>query len=170
MTDQTTWPYRVGVISDTHGRIPPRVFEIFEGVDLILHAGDVGGDDLLIELKALAHVLAISGNVDDTPTLLRPASRRLETPAGKIGMTHGHLNAAPTHNLERMRLSFGDFAPSIVIFGHSHIPHLETVAGVTLFNPGSAGAPRFGRGPSVGLISVAAPGASPLFEHLPLPR
>lgn len=163
-------PFRIGVISDTHGRLVPQVFELFEGVDLILHAGDVGGDHLLIELEALAPVQAVCGNVDWPESHPLPAARRLENAAGRIGMTHGHLPGAPTSDLARMHASFGDFAPSIVIFGHSHIPLLKAEGGVTWFNPGSAGAPRFGRGPSVGLITVPEAGAAPRFEHLALDR
>ncbi|MCE5229880.1 metallophosphoesterase [bacterium] len=157
--------YRIGVLSDTHGRLPAQVFKIFEGVQLILHAGDVGRDDLLTELEALAPTLAVSGNMDGPPLdNLRPLVRQIETPAGRIAMTHGHLATAPSYDHGRLAGRFAEFKPDIVIFGHSHIPHLSRVGGVWLFNPGSAGHPRMGRQPSVGIITASADG--PQFEHV----
>ncbi len=159
--------YRIGVISDTHGYLNVKVLDLFEGVQMILHAGDIGNEEVLIELGTLAYVCAVSGNVDGYPEpQRRPLTRQLETPAGRIAMTHGHLPQAPTSDKELMIASFHEFKPNIVIFGHSHIPHLSQIDGVTLFNPGSAGRGRFGRGPSVGLITVAEPGAKPVFEHI----
>ncbi len=159
---------RIGVLSDTHGRLAARVFELFEGVELILHAGDIGRDELLCELEALAPVMAVSGNVDGVPDpRLRPLERRIETPAGRVGLTHGHLACAPTSQPAEMVAHFRPFDPAIIIFGHSHIPHLSQMDGVWLFNPGAAGSARFGRAPTVGLISVTA-GGELTFEHLPL--
>ncbi|MBI3736903.1 metallophosphoesterase family protein, partial [Candidatus Sumerlaeota bacterium] len=104
-------PYRIGVISDTHGLLRPDVFEIFRGVDLILHAGDIEGDDLLAELETIAPVQAVSGNVDfPTREGLRPMTRRIETPAGRIAMTHGHLDRAPSTRPDLMAEFFADFA------------------------------------------------------------
>lgn len=158
-------PYRIGVLSDTHGHLPARVFEIFEGVDMILHAGDVGRDDLLIELEALAPTLAVSGNMDGAPDeRTRPLVRQIETPVGKIAMTHGHLATAPSNNPARMASRFAEFGPDIIIFGHSHAPHLSRVGTVWVFNPGTAGQARFGKGPSVGLITAGEDG--PRFEHV----
>lgn len=157
-------PYRIGVLSDTHGRLFADVFDIFEGVQLILHAGDIGRDDLLMELETIAPTHAVSGNVDGAPQPGRPLTCELETPAGRIAMTHGHLMSAPTHDHERLVRSFAKFHPDIVIFGHSHIPHLSRVGDVWLFNPGSAGQARFGKKRSVGLITATADG--PKFEHV----
>jgi len=163
-------PYRIGVISDTHGYLHPDVFSIFEGVDLILHAGDVGGVDVLTELEAIASVQAICGNVDGPPDArLRPLTRELETPAGRIAMVHGHLPQAPSTNLEMVVDFFKGFQPQIIIYGHSHIPKLEQLDGVLLFNPGSAGQSRFGHGLSVGLITKNLAG-KPVLEHRTLKR
>lgn len=159
---------RIGVISDTHGLLHPDVFEIFEGVAMIIHAGDVGDDRILDELGAIAPTVAVSGNVDGPPLPgRRPAALRLETPLGRIGVTHGHLEAAPTTSLARMVGFFSDFKPVLIIYGHSHIPKVDRIDGVTLFNPGAAGPPRFGRAPSVGLIEPDGSGGLAL-RHIDL--
>lgn len=160
-------PFRIGVISDTHGRLHPRVFDLFRGVDLILHAGDIGGDELLDRLESLAPLHAVSGNVDGPPTPRRPERIEIQTPLGRIAMTHGHRPGAPSTDLALMARSFAAFAPAIIVYGHSHIPALELVEGVRLFNPGSAGPPRFRLKPCVGMI-YAGPGEDPRFDHLPL--
>ena len=159
--------YSIGVISDTHGYLPNRVFDLFAGVDLILHAGDVGGEEVLIALDAIAPVKAVTGNVDVASSRL-PLFQQLETPAGRIGMTHGHLGHCSSLEPELMIRHFAAFDPAIIIFGHSHIPLLRREGERWLLNPGSAGRARFGRGPSVGLIRVAEPGAPPELQLLPL--
>lgn len=161
MTDA---PYRIGVLSDTHGHLPAEVFEIFKGVRLILHAGDIGCDDILMDLETIAPTHAVSGNIDGAPQKGRPLVCELVTPAGRIAMTHGHLTTAPSFLPERLVQSFAAFKPDIVIFGHSHLPHLSRVGGVWVFNPGTAGQGRFGKKRSVGLITAGAEG--PQFEHV----
>lgn len=158
-------PYRIGVISDTHGQLRPEVFKVFEGVELILHCGDVERDDLLIELEAIAPVQAISGNVDwPRNDAVRPMERRVETPAGRIAMTHGHHGHAPSTDLPRMVKYFSDFAPAVILYGHSHVPKHDLIEGVQVFNPGAAGPPRFHHKPSVGLITLQEDGML-LLEH-----
>jgi putative phosphoesterase len=163
MTDPSP-AYRIGVISDTHGILDPRVHDLLRGVALILHAGDIGNDSILIELETIAPVQAVSGNVDGMPIPGRPLYRQLETPAGRIAMTHGHLHAAPAGDRTALVRHFRPFAPQIIIFGHTHLATLDEVDGVTLFNPGSAGRARLGRAPSLGLIT-AVEGEKPIFEH-----
>lgn len=159
-------PFRIGVISDTHGRLDPMAVELLKDVDLILHAGDVGGDAILDELERLAPVLAVSGNVDGSPTPRRPDRREIETPLGRVAMTHGHLPDAPSTDRARLLHSFAAFQPRIVIYGHSHSPKLETIEGVSVFNPGAAGPARFRQKPTIGIISGGKGG--PVFEHKPL--
>lgn len=145
--------FRIGVISDTHGFFHPRIPEIFEGVGLIIHGGDVGGDDILERLEEIAPVRAVSGNVDGRPNARRPDRREIETPIGGIGVTHGHLSAAPSTDRARLVAAFAAFAPRVVIYGHSHIPKLEWIGGIHVFNPGAAGRARFRQKPCVGLVS-----------------
>jgi len=146
-------PFRIGVISDTHGWLHPRVPEVFAGVDLIVHGGDVGGDEILDRLEAIAPVHAVSGNVDGRPTERRPERRQIETPIGRIAVTHGHLTAAPSTDRPRLVAAFASFSPRVVIYGHSHIPKREWIDGVHVFNPGAAGRARFRQKPCLGLIS-----------------
>lgn len=163
--------FRIGVISDTHGGFHPRIPEVFAGVDLIVHGGDVGGDEILDRLEAIAPVQAVSGNVDGRPTDRRPERREIETPVGRIGVTHGHLPAAPSTDRARLVAAFTAFAPRVVIYGHSHIPKLEWIGRVHVFNPGAAGRARFRQKPCVGLISGddGAGEMTPLtLEHRPL--
>lgn len=160
--------YSIGVISDTHNRVAAQLHEIFRGVQLILHAGDIGSDEVIMELEMIAPVCAVSGNVDGAPNARRPLFRQLETPAGRIALTHGHLPQALSGNKESMVERFRSFHPDIIVFGHSHIPYLEEHEGVILFNPGSAGSARWGREPTVGLISVLEAGTTPRLEHIEL--
>ena len=161
--------YRIGVISDTHGYVPAEALERFGGVDLIVHAGDIGQDHVLIELEAIAPVKAVSGNVDGPPLPgRRPLTQRLETPLGRIALVHGHMREAPSGDRPALCAFFADFRPDIIIFGHTHIPFLEVVDGVTLFNPGAAGRVRIGRAPSIGMISANPAGGPPLIEHISL--
>jgi putative phosphoesterase len=161
-------PYRIGVLADTHGYLAPRLFELLEGVGLILHAGDLGGEGLLAELEAIAPTLAVVGNMDGPARPDRPLVRRVETPAGRVAMTHGHLPQAPARNLNALMAHFRPSRPDIIVFGHTHRPHLSRRDGVWLFNPGSAGRGEPGQPPTLGLITVAQEGDKPRFEHLPL--
>jgi len=149
---------RLGVISDTHGMLRPRVFEVFREVDHILHGGDVGPPDLLIELRALGPVTAVYGNADGfelRATL--PQVADIELDGFPIVVTHGDQFGTP--NPAKLHEAFPH--AEIIIFGHSHRPLLELVdKTVTVMNPGGAGAPRFGIPPSVGILELE-PGIPP---------
>lgn len=152
--------FRIGVVSDTHGTFHPRLARALEGVNLILHAGDIGGGEILERLSEIAPVRAVAGNVDPAPTEEIPIRLELVTPIARIGMTHGHRAEAPSTNRARMVRWFAAFEPDIIVYGHSHIPMLEWVEGVRVFNPGSAGRGRFGQRPTIGLIHGSVPGAA----------
>ncbi len=136
----------------------PRVFEVFREVDHILHGGDVGPPDLLIELRALAPVTAVYGNADGfelRATL--PQVADIELDGFPIVVTHGDQFGTP--NPAKLHEAFPH--AEIIIFGHSHRPLLELVdKTVTVMNPGGAGAPRFGIPPSVGILELE-PGIPP---------
>ena len=149
---------RLGIISDTHGVLRPQVFEIFREVDHILHGGDIGRLDLLVELEALAPVTAVYGNSDgfDIRSKL-PQVAELELDGFAVVVTHGDQFGSP--NPAKLHEAFPK--PEIIIFGHSHRPLLELVdRTVTVMNPGGAGAPRFGIPPSVGILELE-PGIPP---------
>jgi len=145
---------RLGVISDTHGMLRPQVFEIFKEVDHILHGGDVGRSDLLIELGTVAPVTAVYGNTDGFDLRSRlPQVAEIELDGFIIVVTHGDQFGSP--NPAKLHEAFPH--AEIIIFGHSHRPLLELVdKTVTVMNPGGAGAPRFGIPPSVGILELEA--------------
>ncbi len=154
---------RIGVIGDTHGLLRPRVFELFEGVALILHAGDVGSPHILTELETIAPVTAVWGNVDgwDVRDLVA------ETASGEIAglrwaMAHGH-QVQPAY--ERLVERFP--GARLVVHGHTHEASLTRVESVFLLNPGAAGPKRFGKPVTVAVVRVGADG-TPSVRHLDL--
>jgi uncharacterized protein len=153
---------RVGLISDTHNMLRPQVFDAFAGVDLILHAGDVGDDDILDELETIAPVLAVRGNTDpiDNPRL--PASRELVISDVRVHLSHGHeVGAKPITLLA----AYGD--ADVIVYGHTHRELITELDGVLVVNPGAAGARRFDLMPCVAIMTIDA--ATPAVELVRLP-
>ena len=152
--------YVVGVISDTHGLVRPGIAAAFAGVDLILHAGDVGGPSVFAALAALAPTEAVFGNVDDArdPSLAR---ERVVTVGGvTIHVSHGHELGRPTPELALAR-----YRGDVVIFGHTHkAVVVRDEAGRIGMNPGAAGPRRFDLSASVARVTIrpalAAAGAA----------
>ena len=141
----------VGVIADTHGLLRPEVTAAFAGVELILHAGDVGGPAVLAALSAMAPVEAVFGNVDDVhdPSLARV---RVVTLGGvTIHVSHGHELGQPTAALMLAR-----YRGDVVIFGHTHRAVVVRDGGRLAFNPGAAGPRRFDLKPSVARLTMTA--------------
>ena len=138
---------RIGVIADTHGRLHERVAELFAGVDHILHAGDIGGDEIIGALKRIAPLTFVRGNNDDATG---EEVKRVEVAGMRILLTHilPRPSKPGPHVLKSMKRKPAD----IVIFGHSHLPHDERVNGVWFFNPASAGPRRFDLPVSVGIL------------------
>ena len=135
----------IGVISDTHGLLRPEAIKALQGSDFILHAGDVGDPAILTELKRIAPVTAVRGNVDTEPWAKRlPAAATLKV---------GGLVILALHNFEHLRIH--SQRADIVIFGHSHKPHSEFHDDTLFFNPGSAGPRRFKLPISVGRLTIA---------------
>lgn len=156
---------RLGVIADTHGLLRPSVFDAFAEVDHILHAGDVGPDDLLTELEVLAPVTAVFGNTDGFDIRRRcPQVATLELDGFSVTVTHGDQLGSPTPG--RLHAEFPD--ADIIVFGHTHRPLLELVdRTVTVMNPGSAGPRRFDLLPSVGIMDLET-GIPPRARLVPL--
>lgn len=131
----------IGVLSDTHGDLHPRLLPLFReaGVELILHAGDVGRYSVLQQLHSLAPVTAVCGNVDtDGNVALLPAQASLELDGVTIYMTH--IGGKPGAWLPRLPMP----RPHVAICGHSHTPLLERIGETLFLNPGAAGTrPRF---------------------------
>ncbi len=157
---------RLGIISDTHGLLRPEVFEVFKDVDQILHAGDVGPLDLLTELEAIAPVTAVYGNTDgmDVRAKLRRVAT-VEVDGFNIVVTHGDQFG---RGVKPQQLQQAFPAADLIIYGHSHMPLLETVdVVVTVMNPGAAGPRRFDIPASVGIIELE-PGIPPRGRLVPL--
>jgi putative phosphoesterase len=130
------------------------VFDVFEKVDHILHAGDVGKPEILIELEAIAPVTAVYGNADPPEIHAQlPQVASVELDGFAIVVTHGDQLGHPTP--ETLHAAFP--RAEIIVYGHTHKPLLELVdRTVTVMNPGGAGAARFGIPPSVGIMELEA--------------
>jgi hypothetical protein len=152
----------VGVISDTHGLLRPEAVEALRGSDLILHAGDVGGAQVVEGLRALAPVTAVLGNNDRDPWGSRlPGSATIEV---------GGLRIHVLHALPDLALDPQAAGVSVVVFGHSHRPESRLRGGVLYFNPGSAGPRRFRLPVTVGRLTIRAGRASArIVPLLPVP-
>lgn len=138
----------VGLISDTHGMLRPGVFDAFKEVEMILHAGDVGEDDILDELETIAPVYAVRGNTDriDNPRL--PATRELVIGGASVLVTHGHEVGAKPITL------LASYSADIIVYGHTHRELVTYEDGRLVVNPGAAGARRFDLKPCVGILLV----------------
>ena len=137
----------VGVISDTHGVLPPAVFDAFAGVERIIHAGDVGRQAILDELAAIAPVIAVHGNMDTGELAWRlPTKAVVRLADQRIVVVHmaESLSGEPVEGVD------------IVITGHTHRASVDWIDGVLHLNPGAAGeSSRAGAPPSVALLDLA---------------
>ncbi len=144
-------PITVGLISDTHGLLRASAMYALEGVHLILHAGDVGGRDVLIELGALAPVHAVYGNVDDIHTPELEAHRWLTLEGLQIHVSHGHELGRPTPDAALHAYADAD----VIVFGHTHRALVHRAGRRLVVNPGAAGPKRFDVVPSVARLHLA---------------
>lgn len=142
----------IGLISDTHGLLRNEVYRVFERVDAIIHAGDVGDPSILTELEVIAPVHAVFGNVDGLE--LRERAREaveLEWLGHRIAVVHGHQWGSPRP--DDLLTAYPDFA--VIVYGHTHQPKVERRQSTLLVNPGSAGQQRFGKPVTAGLLVLA---------------
>lgn len=139
----------IGLISDTHGLVRPAVFAAFDGVELILHAGDVG-EGVLDELRAIAPVRAVLGNTDPSGEGDLVESIEMRHEDVSIHVSHGHElgTPAPEKLLEA-------YAADVVVYGHTHKQHVFQAGDRWAVNPGAAGPRRFRLQPSVALLRVS---------------
>ena len=140
---------KIGVISDTHGFLDPRVEKIFAGVDHILHAGDIGYAALILELEFIAPVTAVLGNNDAELSFSFKETESIELAERKI-VVHHIVN--PFEPAEKIGNRIRRERPDVVVFGHTHKKFSETVNGILFFNPGYAGKPKFGADRSVAIL------------------
>lgn len=126
------------------------LFDALSGVELILHAGDVGPDDVLTELETIAPVQAVFGNTD------RPGNPRLsqelvlDVGGVSIHVSHGHELGSPTP-----AKLLAAYAERVIVYGHTHRPLITHADGRLVINPGAAGARRFDLLPSVARLTIA---------------
>lgn len=153
---------KIGVISDTHDYLDPRVVEDLEGVDHILHGGDVGLPWLLLDLRAIAPVTAVLGNTDD-PALGYRETEIVEL-AGRKFMVHHIVN--PRSPDDKLKARIAKERPDVVVFGHTHKPFNETIGRILYFNPGSAGKARFGLPRTLAILDCSKDKIKPQFINL----
>ena len=125
----------IGVISDTHGLLRPEATAALAGVELIIHAGDIGNPEILATLARIAPVHAVRGNTDR-------ANWAADLPHTRV-VEVGGLLLYVLHELFTLDLNPAAAGFAAVIYGHSHSPHMERKNGVLYLNPGSAGPRRF---------------------------
>jgi uncharacterized protein len=138
---------KIGVISDTHGFLDPKIQELFAGVGHILHAGDIGDPMIELELKFIAPVTLVVGNNDPG---LSFKETEVVTFAGKKILVH-HI-VYPQSPADKIKARIARERPEVVVFGHTHKRFCETLGGILFFNPGYAGKPKFGAERSVAIL------------------
>jgi len=142
---------RIGLISDTHGKLRSEVFDALRDVDLILHAGDIGSLDIVTELATIAPVQAVHGNTDDFDVRNRYGEAlEVDADGRHIVVVHGHLLGAPTPARLRAQHPHAD----AIVYGHTHQALLDDSARPLVVNPGAAGPARFRIKPSVAVLEV----------------
>ena len=156
---------RLGIIADTHGKVRPSVHEVFAKVDRILHAGDIGGGEVLDELEMLAPVTAVHGNVDSGVMRRRlPQVAEVELDGFLFVITHGDQFGSPEP--ERLKDAFP--RADVIVYGHTHQALIRDLPDFTVvINPGAAGPRRFDLKPSVAIMETE-PGIPPRARIVPI--
>ncbi|MGC4116323.1 MAG: metallophosphoesterase family protein [Myxococcales bacterium] len=137
---------RVGLVSDTHGRFDEALPRLLAGCDLIVHAGDVVGQEILHQLATIAPVEAVRGNCDTGSNAVG-----LED---ELRLAFGELAVLVLHDAGRLESAPASARAQIVVHGHSHLAGARLVDGVLFVNPGSAGPVRFSQPPTVARLVV----------------
>ena len=138
---------KIGVISDTHDFFDPRIEKLFAGVDHIFHGGDVGMQQIILELEEIAPVTAVIGNTDTGNPL---KLTEVITLANRKFLVHHIVN--PHAPDDKLRQKLSQARPDVVIFGHTHKPFNQVIGSTLFFNPGYAGKPKFGAERSVAIL------------------
>ena len=152
----------LGVISDTHGYFDPRLPAIFEGVEHILHAGDIGHDAIIFELQTIAPVTAVLGNNDAG---MNYRETEVIVLGGRKFLVHHIVSVSRLQEGVRDRVAREK--PDVVVFGHTHQPYSGMMDNTLFFNPGYAGKPRFNLERSVALLHLEDGQLRPEFRTLP---
>ncbi|MSR65672.1 MAG: metallophosphoesterase [Verrucomicrobiae bacterium] len=141
---------KIGLISDTHGKLDPRILPLFEGVEHILHAGDIGPDAIITQLATVAPVTAVLGNTDWGVS--HRLFERREFGGRHFLMTH--QVGDPEDPPRELREKIAKEKPDAVVFGHTHVMYAERHNGVLFFNPGSASKRKSGHPLSIATMEI----------------
>jgi putative phosphoesterase len=139
----------IGLIADTHGLVRPDVHAALAGVELILHAGDVGDDAILDQLELIAPVRAVFGNTDSPGRPRLSAAIDIEIDGMRIHVSHGHETGSPTPVKLLAR-----YDADVIVYGHTHKQLIANADERWVVNPGAAGARRFDLMPSVARMTI----------------
>ena len=150
--------FRIGIIADTHGLLRPEALRRLSGVDHIIHGGDIGRPGLIEELRRVAPVTAIRGNVDKGDWAeVYPETEMVRLAERSIFILH---------DLKALQIDPVVEGIQVVVFGHSHVPKIDTVGGVLYLNPGSAGRRRFKLPITIATLDVSPDGLKPIIHEL----
>lgn len=138
--------HKIGLISDTHGLLRPEVLPAFREVDLILHAGDAGNAGIIGELKKIAPIHLVRGNIDTHDWAYKLDDRKVITVENKRIYMH--------HNIKEIKVDPSGTEYDIILCGHSHKPLIEERGKVLVVNPGSAGPRRFNLPVTVAILYI----------------
>lgn len=150
-----TTPLKVALLADTHGFLDPRVAEVVAECDIAVHAGDIGGADILFALNPRQEVIAIRGNNDDAGHWAENeqdiltnlgAEASVDLPGGRLKVVHGDDGGTLEQRHRRYRRQYSDYRA--IVYGHSHRQNLACDEDPWLLNPGAAGRTRTQGGPS----------------------
>jgi len=153
---------RIGVISDTHDYLDPKVKRIFKGVDHILHGGDIGLPWLILQLEEIAPVTAVLGNADESGINYKEIE--VVTLGARKFLVHHQIE--PQNPAEKIKKRIIRENPDVVIFGHTHKQFCETIGSTLYLNPGYAGKQRFSLPRSVAMLTCDAEGMTADFFEL----
>jgi putative phosphoesterase len=152
----------IGIISDTHGLLRPEARERLAGVDHIIHAGDIGGPEVIAGLRELAPTTAIRGNVD--------RGQWANDHPHTDWLTLGGRTIYVLHNLNELDLDPAAAGIDVVVSGHSHQPKIETVDGVLFLIPGSAGPRLFTLPIALAILELSGDALQPRIHQLTVRR
>lgn len=138
---------RVGIISDTHGRLKPTAVEALQGVDHVIHAGDIGLPQVLFDLEAIAPVTAVLGNNDHFTDFGPGVDEEARVNLGGVDIFVTHYP-----KIAEKAAASGKYG--LVVHGHSHVPRDEMVGGCRIINPGGAFRPRCGSTAQLAIVDI----------------
>lgn len=146
--------FRVSVLADSHGYLCDETLRFLSEADLILHAGDIGGESILDRLRALAPVVAVVGNGDPDLARRYPWEQRVEIGGARLLLCHWYDNWGRVH--PKVEREMAEWDPQVLVYGHTHVSDNTRQGGRLYFNPGYSGPPGLGRRRSIGRLLVGS--------------